>query len=171
MRRRLFLAAVLVHAGVLIGWAASLEIARARSVTVRLDVVQRDPRDLLRGDYIRLSYTIADIPRSAFVTPPAGVRPGARVYVALAPRGGVWEVAAAGVSRETLRLAPGQRLIVGTFQHRGREGVRVVYGIEDYYVPEGKGNPPSGKMEAEVSLTAAGTPLLTKLYVDGRPYP
>jgi len=116
MRRRLFLVAVLGHALVLIGWAASLETARARSVTVRLEVVQRDPRDLLRGDYIRLSYKIADIPSSAFVMPLAGVRPGARVYVALAPRGEVWEVAAASFSKEKLGLAADQRLIVGTFQ-------------------------------------------------------
>ena len=32
-------------------------------------------------------------------------------------------------------------------------------------------NPPSGKMEAEVALTADGRPLLTRLYVNGRPYP
>ncbi len=171
MRRRLFLLAVLVHALVLIGWAASLETARARSVTVRLEVVQRDPRDLLRGDYIRLSYKIADIPSSAFVTPLAGVRPGARVYVALAPRGEVWEVAAASFSKEKLRLAADQRLIVGTFQRQAREGVHVFYGIEDYYVREGKGNPPRGKMEAEVALAADGTPLLTRLYINGRPYP
>lgn len=171
MRRRVFLAAVLIHALVLIGWAASLETARARSVTVRLEVVQRDPRDLLRGDYIHLGYKIADIPVSAFATSPAGVRPGARVYVALAPRGEVWEVAAASFSKEKLWLASGQRLIVGTFQRQGREGVHVFYGIENYYVREGKGTPPRGKMEAEVALTAAGTPLLTRLYVNGRPYP
>ena len=171
MRRRVFLAAVLINALVLMGWAASLETARARSVTVRLEVVQRDPRDLLRGDYIRLGYKIADIPSSAFVMPVAGVRPGARVYVALAPRGGVWEVAAASFSKEKLRLAADQRLIVGTFQRQAREGVHVFYGIEDYYVREGKGNPPSRMMEAEVALAADGTPLLTRLYINGRPYP
>jgi uncharacterized membrane-anchored protein len=93
------------------------------------------------------------------------------VYVALAPRGEVWEVAAASFSKEKLQLASGQRLIVGTLQRRGREGVHVFYGIEDYYVREGKGNPPRGKMEAEVALAADGTPLLTRLLVNGRPYP
>ena len=82
-----------------------------------------------------------------------------------------WEVAAASFSKEKLRLASGQRLIVGTLQRHGREGVHVFYGIEDYYVREGKGNPPRGKMEAEVALTADGTPLLTQLLVNGRPYP
>ena len=171
MRRRLFLLAVLVHALVLIGWAASLETARLRSVTIRLEVVQRDPRDLLRGDYIRLSYRIADIPASAFATRPSGARPGDRIYVTLVPKGEVWEAAAASLVPERLKLPPDQRLIVGTVQRASRDGVHVFYGIEDYYVREGKGNPPSGKMEAEVALAAAGRPLLTRLYVNGRPYP
>jgi uncharacterized membrane-anchored protein len=42
---------------------------------------------------------------------------------------------------------------------------------ERYYVPEGKGTPPGGKMEAEVALTPDGRPFLTRLLVDGRPYP
>lgn len=49
--------------------------------------------------------------------------------------------------------------------------MHVFYGIEHYYVREGKGTPPRGKMEAEVALTADGTPLLTRLFVNGRPYP
>ena len=96
MRRRLFFLAVLLHAGVLIGWVASLETARARAATVRLEVVLRDPRDFLRGDYVWLNYKVSDIPLSAFVSPPSA-HPGDRVYVALAPKGGVWEVAAASL--------------------------------------------------------------------------
>lgn len=171
MRRRLFFLAVLLHAGVLIGWAASLETARARAATVRLEVVLRDPRDLLRGDYVWLNYGVSDIPLSAFVSPPSA-HPGDRVYVALAPKGGVWEAAAASLSKEKLGLAPDQRLLVGTVQYvRPRQGVRVVYGIERYYVPEGKGTPPRGKIEADIALTADGRPFLTRLLVEGRPYP
>ena len=171
MRRRLFLAAVLLHVLVLVGWAGSLETARLRSATIRLEVVQRDPRDLLRGDYIRLSYKIADIPRSAFATPPERARPGDRIYVALAPKGEVWEVTAASLTRERLKLPPDQRVIIGTVQRASLDGVHVFYGIEDYFVREGKGNPPRGEMEAEVALTADGRPLLTRLYINGRPYP
>jgi uncharacterized membrane-anchored protein len=172
VRRRLFLLGVLLHAAVLVGWAASLEISRARSMTVRLEVVQRDPRDLLRGDYIWLNYAVSDIPVSAFASPPDRAGRGEGVYVALAPKERFWEVAAASLSRETLPLAPDHRLLVGTLEFQNpRQLVHVLYGIERYYVPEGKGNPPPGKIEAEVALTADGRPLLTRLFVDGRPYP
>lgn len=171
MRRRLFLLAVLLHAVVLVGWAASLETARAGATLVRLEVVLRDPRDLLRGDYAWLNYRVSDIPLSALATPSGPARPGDRIFVALAPRAGVWEAAAASLSREALRLAADQRLLVGTVQYTSRQGIRVRYGIERYYVPEGKGTPPRGKLEAEVALTADGRPFLTRLLVDGRPYP
>ncbi len=170
MRRRLFVLGVLLHAAVLIGWVASLESARRRAVTVRLEVVQRDPRDLLRGDYVNLQYKVSNIPVSAFVSPPSPSNWGDRVYVALAPKEGVWEIAAASFSPKGLPLLPGHRLMLGKIGYLGQV-VYVTYGIERYYVPEGKANPPRGKIEAEVALTPDGRPFLTGLFVDGRPYP
>lgn len=173
MRRRLFVALVVVHALVLAGWAASLERALTRAATVRLEIVQRDPRDLLRGDYVWLNYRISEVPLAAF----SGRRPeyGDRVWVALAPKEGVWQVA--GASLAPLAPALDQRLITGRmrgFVYRPRaqpDHVRVAYGIERYYVPEGKGTAPRGKLEAEVALADDGRPFLTRIFVDGRPYP
>ena len=178
MRRRLFLLLVALHALVLVGWAASLEWALARAATIRVAVVQRDPRDLLRGDYIWLEYRFAEIPVSA-IAGPRRPQTGDRVWVALAPRDGIWEMMAASLARETLPLVPGQRVLAGTVEWEipaGRSGeavrVRVRYGIERYYVPEGKGRPPRwDKMEAELALTEGGRPFLTRLFLDGRPYP
>jgi len=173
MRRGLFIAAIGLHALALVGWAASLEWDLAHATRIRLEVVQRDPRDLLRGDYIWLQYPIADIPLEMIV----GGRPdyGDRIWLTLAPREGVHAMVA--VSREPLVPAPGERLLVGRVQSlsaRGRGSellVHVVYGIERLYVPEGKGTVPQGRVEAEVALTEGGRPFLTRLFVDGRPYP
>ena len=74
MRRGLFIAAVLVQALVLVAWSASLEWELAGAERIRLEVVQRDPRDLLRGDYVSLQYVIADIPLETI----AGVRRSVR---------------------------------------------------------------------------------------------
>ena len=177
MRRRLFLAGVLLHAVVLLGWALSLEAVRARAVTIRLETLPVDPRDYLRGDYVWLRYRVSDLSPSAFRGPsPDWSDVGRPVYVALEPRGPFHEVAAASLTRAALSLAAGQRLMVGRLSHAatGRASgtpLSVTYGIERYYVPEGKGNPPRGAMEAEVALTADGRAFLTRLFVDGKPYP
>ena len=171
MRRQLFVAIVAVHAAFLLAWAGALEWGRATGTTIRLDVVERDPRDLLRGDYITLSYEISTLPPAALESA-AAIPPGGRVWVVLEPDGPTWRVAAAAPSREALALQPGQRLITGTVRSERRDsGPRVDYGIERFYVPEGKGTPPAGRMQAEVALSTDGQPQLLRLVVDGRPYP
>lgn len=177
-RRRLFVLLVALHALVLVGWVASLEWALARAATVRVAVVQRDPRDLLRGDFVWLRFTFSQISTAALGD---GARPqtGDRVWVALAPRAGLWELGAASLSRRDLPLAPGQRVLVGTLESPVWEGrvtgpprtFNVVYGVERYYVPEGRGVPPRGTIEAELALTGDGRAFLRRVFVDGRPYP
>ncbi|HET7876039.1 MAG TPA: GDYXXLXY domain-containing protein [Methylomirabilota bacterium] len=172
MRRRLFIVGILLHAGVLAAWAGSLEYGRARATVIRLETAPVDPRDLLRGEYVWLRYKISEIPLGAVVGDADLDHPGRRVYVALRPQGPYHEVVAASLSRDTLPLGPGQLVIVGTTEwHRRGRGVQVTYGIERYYVPEGKGTPPAGKLEAEVAVTGDGRALLNRLFVDGRPYP
>jgi uncharacterized membrane-anchored protein len=171
MRRRLFLTVVGLHALLLLGWAGGLEWSRATSTTVLLDVVERDPRDLLRGDFVTLNYAISTLPPATEAALGATL-PGQRVWIALAPEGPTWRVATAAPSREALALGPGQRLIVGTLAaERWGGGRRVEYGIERYFVPEGRGTPPRGRMQAEVALSAGGGAQLLRLLVDGHPYP
>ena len=169
MRRRLFVAAVLLHATVLVGWAASLEWELARAPRIRLEVAQRDPRDLLRGDFILLHYRISEVPLAMLAGPPGRPDPGDRIYVVLAPKGGAHDTVAAYRAAPT--LAAGQRVIVGRLMFVRGDRAVLRYGIERYYVPEGKGTAPRGQLEAEVALTDAGRPFLTRLFVDGRPYP
>jgi uncharacterized membrane-anchored protein len=173
VRRRRFVTAIALQAVVLVGWTASLEWELARAPRIRLEVAQRDPRDLLRGDYVRLEYPVAEIALETVI----GGRPdyGEQIWVTLAPRDSVHALVAA--SRQPLTPAPGQRLLVGRVQSlsaRGRTSellVRVDYGIERYYVPEGKGTILAGRVEAEIALTEGGRPFLTRLFVNGRPFP
>ena len=175
MRARLFVAAIVLQALVLVGWAAGLDLQLARAPRIRLEVVQRDPRDLLRGDYVMLQYAIDEIPLEMI----AGGRPehGDRLWVTLEPKDGLHVAVAA--SRARMTLAPEQRLIVGhvrSFMGPGTRGgtsprVFVEYGIERLYVAEGRGMVPRGRVEAELALPSSGRALLIRLFVDGRPYP
>jgi uncharacterized membrane-anchored protein len=172
VRRGLFIAAVFVQALVLVAWAASLEWELAGAERIRLEVVQRDPRDLLRGDYVSLQYVIADIPLETI----AGGRPdyGDRVWVTLRLQDNVYALAAA--SRAPVTPGPRQRVIVGRVQSLSntsgrRPEVHLVYGIERLYVPEGRGGLPRGRIEAEIALAEGGRPFLTRVFVDDRPYP
>jgi len=176
-RRRLFVALVLLHALVLLGWGATLERARARAPHVRLEVLPVDPRDLLRGDFIALRFAISTLTEAQFVgRAPDWSDVGHPVYVALVPKDGVYVAAAASLDRAALSSRAG-RLIVGRVMYAPQMGrasrmpFGIEYGIERYYVPEGKGNPPPGRREAEVAITADGRAFLERLFIDGAPYP
>ncbi|PYM18062.1 MAG: hypothetical protein DMD81_06920 [Candidatus Rokuibacteriota bacterium] len=171
MRRNLFIAAVVLQFVVLIGWVASLERALASASLIRLDVAPVDPRDLLRGDYVRLRYGISSVPADLFTPPFSGEHWGETVYVVLAARDRAWTAVAASLTRGRVALGPGQRVIIGKIASGSAPTVTVTYGIERLYVPEGKGTLPRGVIQADVALTADGRPFLKRVFVDGRPYP
>jgi uncharacterized membrane-anchored protein len=150
--RVVLIAAVAFHvlflAGMILVRAAPLQKGR----TILLRVVPVDPRDLLRGDYVTLSYEIS--PLSTTLNDPA-VNLGRTVYVTLAPEGDGRHYRRAGISLE--RPPSGVTFIKGTTIDRGR----IRYGIESYFVQEGKGKEYETAIRnhcvsAEVALTADG---------------
>lgn len=116
-----------------------------------------DPRDLLRGDYIILGYEISRLPEQY----KDGDLPEGDVYVQLKPDGDFWtigDVTSWGPDRGT------------PFLLARKEGRRLVYDLEKYFVPEGKGNPP-GKITVEIAVRPDGRAQIKQLYQDGKAWP
>ena len=170
---RLFAGIVAAQVLFLAGWAASHEWTRLMGPTIFLETEPVDPRDILRGDYVILAYPIQRVPLDRFEPPlnaPPG--PGTRIYVELRQEGEVHRLARASLA--PLRPEPGRVVIHGRVENRWRaaraSSVRVDYGIQKFFVPEGKGNP-RGKIMAKVTVGRNGQPYVKGLLVDGRPYP
>jgi uncharacterized membrane-anchored protein len=144
--------------------------------TILLRTEPIDPRDLFRGDYVRLGYEIARIP-------PEGV-PGLdvsrtygrwrhralgdqTVYVSLAPEPDGRLYRATGMS--ITRPASG-KFIKGTYRDDwGRR--RLTFGIESFYVSEGTGRKyedaqRTRHLAAEVALTRWGQAALKDLKIE-----
>jgi len=155
-------------------WAGAHEWTLRTGPTATLETEPVDPRDFLRGDFVILAYPIHRVPFERF-DPPLATLPedGTRVYVELRPEEGFHRLARASLTPFT--AAPGNLLIRGRAHRSWAPGgpatvVRVAYGIEKFFVPEGKGNP-RGKIGAIVALAGNGHPYLKSLTVDGRPFP
>jgi len=145
------------------------ERALASGTVITLETVPVDPRDLLRGDYITLGYKISRLPLTLFsparTDAPA---PGAKVYVAMEPRGTFYEAVMA--SDKPIEPAPGQVVLQGsTLYSWGNQTVRVEYGLEKYYVREGTGNP-QGKITVRAAVPGSGNAQIKEVLVDGKPY-
>ncbi len=104
---------------------------------VLLETRPVDPRDLLRGDYVRLDYEISDIPKK-FVTEElrelADAERALYVHLALDEKG---VASVAGVSAQPPR---GGIYLEARPQRRwGSSSLTCDYGLGVYYVPEGTG--------------------------------
>ncbi|HEY8904202.1 MAG TPA: GDYXXLXY domain-containing protein [Chthoniobacterales bacterium] len=114
-----------------------------------------DPRDLLRGDYIRLGYDISAAPAGT------DLKEGDVAYVRLQQAGRFWTIS-------TVSSIPPHD---GAPWLRARwKGGELDYGIDEYFVPEGKGRPP-GKITAAIAIHPDGQAQIVQLYSDGQPWP
>ncbi|WP_411036795.1 GDYXXLXY domain-containing protein [Shinella sp. BYT-45] len=147
---------------------------------IRLKTLPVDPRDLLRGDYVTLSYPISTIPRSIITgdVPQGGTR--SRLAVRLKPGpDGLWTAAEASFST----LAPQEgsvlvRTLPLDFYTSVAGGIPetlfVRYGIERYYVPEGEGRVLEDarnqeELVVEARVSPDGTPQIARLILRGEP--
>ena len=155
----------------LMGTVAVQEYALAHGRVVLLETQRVDPRDLLRGDYLILHYTISDVPTNLFSPPVNKDLPfGTKIFVAVAPgTNRFYQVVRASTNEFT--PATNEVVLCGRSDERGwsSNSVPVAYGIENYYVAENTGNP-TGKLTVQAIVPASGHPKIREVFVDGTPY-
>jgi uncharacterized membrane-anchored protein len=166
-----------------------------------LPIVPVDPRSLFRGDYVILSYEAQRVPLSLITDEVDAAKPSV-FYVTLARKGDAWvpagvtlKPAAAGPEQISVKA----RMRWGGWPRRGvatapvaaapaadstvaatpaRPAPRepafdVRYGIESYFVPEGKGRPLEDtarekKLAAVIAVDARGNAAIKALMIDGK---
>lgn len=151
-------------------WAGYHEWVRQHAPTILLKTRPVDPQDLLRGDYMILGYEIGDAPAS--LEKKNGKSRTGDVWVLLEKRDGYHVLVE--VSFERLTPKTGQVLArgeMGLHWARGVSGNRISYGIERYFVPEGKGTPRFKTLEVEASVSPANRLYIRRLLLDGKVYP
>ncbi|MFN3635628.1 MAG: GDYXXLXY domain-containing protein [Rhizobium rhizophilum] len=146
---------------------------------VLLKTAPVDPRDLLRGDYVILTYDISTISTTSVT----GTRPDtgevARLHVRLKPgTDGFWIVADA--SFDPLAEEAGsvvllsQPVTIYDWEWSNAGNLTVSYGIERFYVPEGEGRPiedgrNQGRVSVAARVSADGQAQIRALMLDGEP--
>lgn len=182
-----FVAVALVQSAVL-GWMVFNRVrllSHGREIV--LPIVPVDPRSLFRGDYVDLAYEITRVPLTAFppdlYPPEIADKPGRQsttrsqiVHVTLEQGGdGSWKPVAVSprppqTGGEANRIVLKGRLDPNWWaQSKDR---RVRYGIESYFVPEGKGLEleklaRDKKMSAVVAVSKTGEAAIKGLIIDG----
>jgi uncharacterized membrane-anchored protein len=146
---------------------------------VLLKTAPVDPRDLLRGDYVILTYDISTISTTSIT----GARPQtgevARLHVRLKPGAdGFWTVSAA--SFDPLAEEAGsvvllsQPVTIYDWEWQNAGNLTVSFGIERFYVPEGEGRPiedgrNQGRVSVAVRVSDDGQAQIRALMLDNEP--
>ena len=172
MKLKLLILVLALQSAWLLGTAVVQEHALATGKIILLETRRVDPRDLLRGDYLILDYNVNDVSTNLFSPPVAKDMPfGAKIFVALAPgTNQFYQVARASAGE--FMPAPGEVLLCGKKAYASwsaTNSIHVAYGIENYFVAEGTGNP-AGKLTVQAVVPASGRAKIQQVFVDGKPY-
>jgi uncharacterized membrane-anchored protein len=142
-----------------------------------LPIVPVDPRDLFRGEYVRLGYDVARVPAKLLEGPAPG--PNAAFYVVIEKQpDGSWKPVKASRAFPQ-ESSPDRAVLKGRSAFGGASWTKpdatnlVRYGIESYFVPEGQGKrledlAREKRMAALVALDRGGNAAIKGLIIDGK---
>jgi len=133
-------------------------------ILLRIEPV--DPRDMLRGDYATFQYSNV----SNVFSDNQQIKNGDTVYVTLEQSGNYW------IAKDVQKTKPfgGEIALKGKVASSNGSGIHIVYGIEQYFIPEGKGQGFSffnKEAAAKVVVDENGNGVLKQIYVDDKPWP
>ncbi len=178
---RFYLVAAILVAGLqtlILGYIIQSRASILASGTeVLLKTAPVDPRDFLRGDYVVLNYDISSVPVST-VTGGIPAEAGEQtLWVRLKRQpDGFWGIVESSFAELP---AASDTVVLRSLPFYGYgpgsgETIRVEYGIERYYVPEGEGKPleearNEGVVSIAASVSSSGAAQIRSLVVDGKP--
>ena len=162
--RAVILAAVLFQLFVMVAMIGGNVVPFLGAQTVLLRVAPVDPRDLMRGDYVILSYEISRVPSNLRLNKLGGAPDDRTVYVSLVPEEDGRHYRSAGVS-----LTPPLTGLFMCGTLAGWNGIQ--FGIESYYVQEGQGHVyekavRERRLSAEVAINKNGGASLKSLVIE-----
>lgn len=152
-RRRWVQWLVLAQVLFVLGVAAAGYATAALGRTITLRTRPVDPRDLLYGDYVNLRYQVSELPGRLWrgATLPRRHQPA---YVLLEPQpDGTYEAVAAFPEKPA--ATGNQAVLRGSVQDVWRRGLRLRYGLERYYVPEGQSRQLERRQSLRVQVSVA----------------
>ena len=144
-------------------WAGVEQHRLSSGYPIHVRTAPVDPRDLLRGQYLDLAYEFSRVERLADTGLPP--KAGDEVWFVLRSEG-EYHVPQAAYSRRPEGLGAGRVAVVGR-----ADGWRILYGIEQYYVPEGSPTPARSETTVRLRVGKDGKTRIETVMVRGVPWP
>ena len=166
-KKKLFLIIGIFWVIILFGFIAFKEFTLQTGEEVLLKTRPIDPRDLFRGDYVILSYEISNLDANSLQKDVTEFKQEDKVYVSLN------KVDNYGIASGVYINNPKEGLILkGTIKNVQGSRLNIEYGIESYFVPEGKGREierlRGRNLDVKVAVDKLGNAIIKDLLIDGK---
>lgn len=172
--RKIFLGIAIAWLVIIVIFIGIKEFNITTGKEITLQTVPVDPYDMFRGDYVILRYDISEMQ-----VPEGAYKAGDTVYVTLEEELPTGYTRGIKISREK----PNDFFIKGTITNINQmtkdntsnknDIASIEYGIESYFIPEGKGwilEQERGKgLDAKVSVTTSGRAIIKELLINKKP--
>jgi uncharacterized membrane-anchored protein len=142
MRKAFIIAAIILQVIVLAYMAGEREYISKFGKVIHLRTAPIDPRDLFRGDYVRLNYEISRLAVRNIIDVKNlnDIKKGDKLYVSLQEGiNGLYALETAQLQKPEESLYLTGRIPMGQGNLRPRHPININYGIEAYFVEQGKG--------------------------------
>lgn len=169
-KKTIFFLILAAWLAIIIGFIGYKQYTVSTGEKILLKTAPVDPRDILRGDYVILNYEISrldlnEVPQDAGNFSKTGV-----FYLVLEKGEKYWQPKR--IAKE--RPKEGELFIKGTIESIHLNRVSATYGIESYFVPEGRGTEieqemrgrDSASVDVEVYVDKYGNSVISKIYVN-----
>lgn len=149
---------------ILFGFIGFKEFTKQTGTEVLLKTMPIDPRDLFRGDYVVLRYDISTV-SSDLATENLAI--GDKVYVSLVLQDQY------AIASSVSKMQPSDSLFVkAKVKNVNPDHFELEYGIESYFVPEGKGRDieryRGNQLDVKVAIDQFGNAVIKSLLIEGK---
>ncbi len=142
MKKPFIILAVILQLLVLLYMAAERELILRYGHIIHLRTAPIDPRDMFRGDYVRLNYELSRLPEDAIKGADGvkALKKGDKIYVSLTEGpNGLYELKEASLDQPEEGLYLTGRSVHPHRLSSTRSPLWIHYGIEAYFVEQGRG--------------------------------
>ena len=165
LRKFAFVLVVALQVVILLGLVLKRVHLLKHGKVVRLSCRPVDPRSLLSGDYVELTYRVADIPRSSKKVI-GEIKSWKTIFVAVKKReeSDVYDAVAYSMKRHDVE---GEGRVILRGRTSSRYG-RIKFGVEQYFVPQFEGlkiERQMAKVTVDVAVSESGECAIKKLYI------
>ena len=166
-KKKIFIIIGILWIVIIGGFIAFKEFTLQTGDEILLKTMPVDPRDLFRGDYVILRYDISTIHTDEISLKGSDFKAGNNVYISL----NVDKDKIGSLSGITKQKPEEKIFIAGNVKNVYGNSMDVEYGIESYFVPEGKGKEIErnlGKIYTKVAVDDFGNAVIKSLVLDGK---